>query len=432
MPQIRRQSEKKRSELISRTSLLIFGTTILYLLVALVQGVRIEPILFSLFGLASVVTFYINRAGKTGVAKVFSLLSFNILLFLAASSEPLETGIHLHFIEISTIALVLFGYEEWPKGVAFVALSLSLYILVYFGDVSILPHRVFTPSQARWFFSLNIALTSSVSTYSVLLASRLNFETENILRSNERLSSEQNELLQKTNEELDRFVYSVSHDLRAPLSSISGLIYLAEKSAGEKSEEIKQYLSMMKGSIERLELFIRNIINFSRNARVELKQESVSLNVMVQEVYESLRFGNGSSSVELIKDLDLKEIFTDKSRLQIVLFNLISNAIQYRDPQKPRSFIRISSYTKNSQAVIEVEDNGIGISLSHHNRVFDMFYRASENSKGSGLGLYIAKEAMEKLGGAIALQSEPGKGTQFILALPVTVPENDRVGEPVS
>jgi signal transduction histidine kinase len=109
---------------------------------------------------------------------------------------------------------------------------------------------------------------------------------------------------------------------------------------------------------------------------------------------------------------------TDKTRLQIVFFNLISNAIQYQDKFKPTSYIRISCSRTNNQLLLQIEDNGIGIEQAYQDKVFDMFYRATVNSKGSGLGLYIVKEAVEKLGGTISLRSTHGEGTSFTLSLP--------------
>ena len=109
----------------------------------------------------------------------------------------------------------------------------------------------------------------------------------------------------------------------------------------------------------------------------------------------------------------------DKTRLQIVLFNLMSNAIQYRNPQIQNPYIRIDSKCFDDRLWLQIEDNGIGIDQLYQAKVFDMFYRASENSKGSGLGLYIVKEAVEKLSGTIVLHSVLGEGTQFTLELPI-------------
>jgi signal transduction histidine kinase len=169
-----------------------------------------------------------------------------------------------------------------------------------------------------------------------------------------------------------------------------------------------------------LEQFIRDIINFSKNARIEVRPEPVSVNSLIHETFEALQFIKGADTLQLDDELpdDLVWV-TDKTRLQIVFFNLISNAIQYQDKFKTVSYIRISCSRTTNQLVLQIEDNGIGIEQAYQDKVFDMFYRATVSSKGSGLGLYIVKEAVEKLGGTISLRSAHGEGTSFTLSLPL-------------
>jgi PAS domain S-box-containing protein len=228
---------------------------------------------------------------------------------------------------------------------------------------------------------------------------------------------EQNELLAQANAELDRFVYSVSHDLRAPLSSVRGLIGIAEKS--ENVGELKSYLSMMHDRIDALEKFIRDIIDYSRNARLEVAKESIDLNELVQEIKESLRFTDEMGVVNMINNIPEKMIITsDKVRLKIILNNLLSNALKYHDRVKTDCFVSIKAVPDHTWVRIVVEDNGVGIATDQLSKIFDMFYRASENSKGSGLGLYIARETVKKLNGKISVESKYGEGTQFMLELP--------------
>lgn len=228
---------------------------------------------------------------------------------------------------------------------------------------------------------------------------------------------EQNVLLAKTNAELDRFVYSTSHDLRAPLSSVLGLISIAEKM--QDPEEVMQCLTMMKERIHHLEEFIHEIIDYSRNSRVEVKRLPTNLYELVNDVVENLRHAEGSQNIfvkyDIPKDLDLK---TDASRLKVVLNNLIGNSIKYSDVKKENQFISVNTSKVQDQVRIFVEDNGVGISQEHHSKIFDMFYRASESSQGSGLGLYIVKETVHKLGGDISFESTLGKGTRFEIVIP--------------
>ena len=113
-----------------------------------------------------------------------------------------------------------------------------------------------------------------------------------------------------------------------------------------------------------------------------------------------------------------RQFFSDHYRLSLILNNLISNAIKYSDPKKDESFINISIELDTEQASLIFRDNGIGIDNAYIQKVFNMFFRATETNEGAGLGLYIVKEAVEKLCGTIQLESQPGKGTTFRIALP--------------
>lgn len=418
MPANHSETEQKRIEMISRLSVLVMVVTVFYSILDNWLQVHVQSFIY--IGLAgfSLVTFFLNLAGKTQTAKAIGLLGFNAMIFLVASSEPFATGIHLYLFAAGAVALCVYNHEDWHKAAFFASLSTVLYILVYLGDFSIIARREVSAYEERLFFVINASLNGFVCIYSFLSFSKLNYLAEKNLLENEKLMLEQNAQLIKTNKELDSFVYSVSHDLRAPLSSISGLIQLIERT--KDSGENEHYLNLMKGRIERLEQFIRDIINFSRNARLDIHSEEVNVKKLLQETFEMLKFTSEADSIVLEQNVpDTIEVITDKTRLQIVLFNLISNAIQYRDKKKNPSYIKFScSETRNGLA-LHIDDNGIGIGHPHHSKIFNMFYRATETSKGSGLGLYIVKEAVEKLDGTISLQSVLGEGTRFTVELPI-------------
>lgn len=416
--QIKSSVEHKRNQFVSRLTLLVLAVTAVYILLDWLLGFHVTIFIYIIFIGSAISIYILNRIGKPQFAKVTGLLLFNINIFMVASSEPFATGMHLYLFAAGTVALTMYDFNEWPKSLFFACLSTVLYLLVYLDYFSVIPERNFSQDQSRLFFGINTFVNASICIYSFLMFSKLNYDAENNLRENEKLMREQNEQLIKTNSELDRFVYSVSHDLRAPLSSISGLIQLAEKTTDPK--ETDQYLNLMKGRILRLEQFTRDIIDFSRNARSESRVENVNLKTLVHDTFEALKFINGAEAITLQNQLsDSMDLQIDKTRLQIVLFNLISNAIYYRNSHQDPSFIKLNADMQGDRLTLKIEDNGIGIDTQHHTKVFNMFYRATENSKGSGLGLYIVKETIEKLGGSISLQSEPGKGTLFTLELPV-------------
>lgn len=232
-----------------------------------------------------------------------------------------------------------------------------------------------------------------------------------------------NEILKKTNLELDRFVYSVSHDLRAPLSSILGVIEFAETETDEQS--MLELLGMLKSSVKKLDGFVLDILNYSRNARVKVESEKIDFNELVSDIVRDLRFMNaGNSNVAISIDVNPKAIlFSDKSRIKMVVSNLLANALRYHDPEKTDPYVNISIQPSDAGVTISINDNGIGISRDKHEKVFDMFYRASVQSEGTGIGLYIVKETVEKLNGIITLISEPGIGSDFSIYLPTINPQ---------
>ncbi|HLT82157.1 MAG TPA: ATP-binding protein [Cyclobacteriaceae bacterium] len=227
----------------------------------------------------------------------------------------------------------------------------------------------------------------------------------------------QNDLLAKANDELDRFVYSASHDLRAPLSSLLGLISIAEKT--DNREEVMLCMEMMKKRVVTMEGFIKEITDYSRNSRLRVERQPVHIRSLVQEVVESLKYTNGAERIRIDLEMDPDLTFiTDPGRLKVVLNNLIANAIKYHDLTKEDPYIRLKAFANGKSNEISVSDNGQGIPREHMNHIFNMFYRASENSEGSGLGLYIVKETLTKLSGTIHVESEYQKGSVFRVELP--------------
>jgi PAS domain S-box-containing protein len=226
--------------------------------------------------------------------------------------------------------------------------------------------------------------------------------------------------LAKTNEELDRFVYSASHDMRAPLSSLLGLIHLSEKT--DRPEEVSMFLQMMKDRIKTMEGFIKEVTDYSRNTRLDLLPAPVKLETLAREVVQTLAYSVVNKKVRIEVQIDTAlEISTDPNRLKVIINNLVSNAYKYHRFDQPDPFIIISASAKGNHVLLTVKDNGIGIAPEHHTRIFDMFYRASESSEGSGLGLYIVKETLDKLEGSISVLSTAGEGSEFTVTLPISL-----------
>ncbi len=259
--------------------------------------------------------------------------------------------------------------------------------------------------QTIWFYLILLAC------FALMVWAYITWRTHNV----EKMNLE----LRKLNEELDRFVYSASHDLRAPLSSIKGLV---EISRFDKTVEAKnQYLEMIGQSVLKLDSFIKDIIDYSRNQRIEIRREEINFKELIEEVYQELKYLDKENTFSKTYDIAPNLTFySDRRRLSVVLNNLVSNSIRYYDPAKQDRFIKITVRQAKKSGTIEllVEDNGRGIKPEHVDRIFEMFYRAQEGGQGSGLGLFIVKETIEKLNGTIAVESAFLAGTKFTITIP--------------
>lgn len=225
-----------------------------------------------------------------------------------------------------------------------------------------------------------------------------------------------NAILKKTNEELDLFTHSVSHDLRSPITALKGIIALAES---EKSEtQRNEYFSLMTQILSRQDDFILKIIQFSKNKRVDIHNREIYLPTFFEPIVQDLKY-SVDTTTEISYDIMPTTILIDAFRLDIICRNLLSNAIKYADPNKASSFIHI--YTKVEENILHItfEDNGIGIPEEHQAKIFEMFYVTSHQNKGSGIGLYLVKEMVSKLGGEISVTSVENEGAIFTVKLPV-------------
>jgi len=245
-------------------------------------------------------------------------------------------------------------------------------------------------------------------------------ENKKLLQMTLDLNSElstQNQELTKAKIELDKFVYRISHDLRSPISSIMGLLNVSK--LYDSLSEYRRLTELMEKSANRLDKYIGDILDYSKNSRQELAVEQVDFKKLCLSVYESFDFFERENIEFKLNVQQHIPFFTDINRLGIILKNLISNGLKYRRQDSGFAMLLVEVTTKEESASISVIDNGIGIEPQYHNKVFDIFFRATDRiTTGSGLGLYIAKEATDRLKGTITLASVPDKGTTFTLRIP--------------
>ncbi|HVX49976.1 MAG TPA: HAMP domain-containing sensor histidine kinase [Chitinophagaceae bacterium] len=264
-----------------------------------------------------------------------------------------------------------------------------------------------------YLFWANVAcillILGSLVSYAVIMINRLS-------RASRALQQYNLELV-NVNKELDTFVYSASHDLRSPIASLKGLVNLSlmedDPGAG------REYLKLMDGILERLDVFIKEIFDFFKNKRIDVLTEKISLQKLAEEAIALVEFIPGANNIDIITNIEADELHSDELRLKIILNNLISNAVKYSDTAKKTRFIKITSRYDGGNCIIAVEDNGVGIANEHFDNIFKMFFVAPKNKNGSGLGLHIVKETVEKLNGTIHVTSAVNKGSTFTVIIPL-------------
>lgn len=221
--------------------------------------------------------------------------------------------------------------------------------------------------------------------------------------------------LLETNQELDTFFYKASHDLKGPLASVMGIVNLARLEM--QNELIDKYFGMIETSVKRLDRTLMDLIELARTRKGSSKLSEINLKSIIEEIMNSLKHVHDFNRInfEIKVDHNL-EIVADKVLLHSVFQNLIHNAINYCNHQSP--WVKISVVSKNNGIEFEVADNGKGIPDQIKSRVFEMFYRGHPDSTGSGLGLFIVKNALEKMKGSINLESTMEHGTIFTVFIP--------------
>ncbi|WMJ74819.1 chemotaxis protein CheB [Cytophagaceae bacterium ABcell3] len=233
--------------------------------------------------------------------------------------------------------------------------------------------------------------------------------------------NETNENLVKINNDLDNFIYTASHDLKAPISNIEGLVYSLEGELAEnKNEHILEMLDLIKTSIERFKNTIKDLTEISK-VQKNLENEYDFINV--EDVLKEIKMvipeiiEENNAKINLLCQPSCKSIKFSKKNFQSILYNFITNGIKYRKP-KVAPVIDIDIWEEGDFNVLMIRDNGLGIEPEKKAKVFDMFKRLHDHVEGTGLGLYIVKRIMDNSGGKIEVDSELGEGSTFKLYFP--------------
>ncbi|MBC7923960.1 MAG: PAS domain S-box protein [Ferruginibacter sp.] len=246
--------------------------------------------------------------------------------------------------------------------------------------------------------------------------------TEKKIKENEILQL--NQQLTERNHELDQIVYKISHDLRAPLTSVLGLISLMKLPT--QPDEMANYLHLQENRVQKLDRFIQSMLDFSRNTRTKVVTQPVDFTEIIEQCQQDLAYMPHFSRIDFRIAIDGGPFHCDPFRLKILFLNVMSNAIKYQHLGHQQAFLKVWVSVASGQATLRFEDNGIGIEQAHLPRIFEMFFRATQQAEGSGLGMYIVKQTVDKLSGTVQLTSVAGQGTQLTVHLPdLTADQSD-------
>jgi len=232
--------------------------------------------------------------------------------------------------------------------------------------------------------------------------------------SRERELRTKNVELEKANAELDKFVYSTSHDLRAPLVSMLGIMEVLR--VEEDKTKSREYIDMLDTTLQRLNEAVQNIIYYYQNARNQELLEEIKWEFFLDEVMRQARKSWQGVPPTLNLDISSSNQFVcDRHRLKVIVLNILSNAIRYADSEKSEMWIRIEVIQNAEKAIVRISDNGLGIENARLNKIFDAY---DGHSMSGGIGLYIARQAATKIGAELHVHSIFGEGSKFTIDIP--------------
>jgi signal transduction histidine kinase len=351
------------------------------------------------------------------------ILSCLSIIFIAKRAGPASGADH-YYVLLGIVPFVFFGYKDRYIAIALLAFSSICFLITRTIEFKFIEPLLMTPQQAQVFLIVNTFFVAVLCAYALLNILMINQLAEKEVLKKQAITEEQNEELKRVNHELDKFVYSASHDLSAPLKSIGGLIQITKMES--PPPVVNQYLDLMHKSVSKLETFIHDIVNYSRNSRMPIKHEKIDVSSLVKSIWEDhLYYTNQQSKIELqIEDQLSSSFYSDETRLRIIFNNLLSNAIKFHlEEKRERPYVKVLAQEHDRAYVFEVADNGRGMNAEIKDNIFKMFFRGSPSVPGSGLGLYILKESVEKLNGVIEVESEEDKGSSF----KIRIPKNNKV-----
>lgn len=358
------------------------------------------------------------------VSAIFLLLALFASYYIYTYPVRYYEGILLAVALYALVAYTKAAVHKRPGSMLFLA-GFSILLVTIVNDI------LYVNLVANTVPLFYIGLLFFVVTLSVLLSRQFARNFSELQMANKKLSLANDELavmnsaiqdknneLRKINHEIDTFVNRTSHDLRSPLLSVLGIARTVQRE--QKIENIRGLLAIQEKTLERMNRVISDIIDFSKNKRLRLDLKEIEFQSLVHNALEdhSFMIVNAPDIKKNIRINQFEKFISDPRRISVILNNLVSNAIKYSDKSKEQPEITVDVLVADGMATIEVSDNGLGIEEERLSEIFTLFYRSTSSSSGSGLGLYIIKETVEKLKGYINISSKKMEGTTIKINIP--------------
>lgn len=423
--------EQKRTMLLNEISLFLALMVLLYIPQAFVEHTAFNLSLIALSELAVVIPFLLNARDRTISARLFFCLagiSLTTLMVLIYGSEMRFDYIPLLLGMIS----IIFFTQWWQRILLllFIAVchAFAIYYIFNYSPLSALPHLGYV--EILTFVFVNVGVVVIIGRYisaSTLIETNLKAAIEEldtksqILLQNQTQIQEQNLKLEAANQELEKFAYVASHDLKSPLRSVNSFLKLIKRKVRRyDNPEVLKEIDAATQRAEQMGLLIQDILDFSKIG-MDKEIADINLNEMLQILQAEMDNDGMAKNVSIHTDKPLPNLRANAKQIFMLFNHLIENGLLYNNSEIPSVHI---NYTTSAQHIIfTFKDNGIGIAKKNQEAVFEMFKRlhTQDQYKGSGIGLAVCKKIVEQYDGQIELESQLHQGTTMTIKFPKTM-----------
>lgn len=361
---------------------------------------------------------YLIFAGKHFVSRVLTILAINILLLVNGSTDGIGIGVYFFWFPLIFSIFMIFNLIHYKTIILLISLCIiSIIFTITTNNSFFLQVDAINKSYSKIDFVLSFLSSFILILFFIISIIKSNQKHEQKMKRLILNLNAANEELTKANTELDSFVYKASHDLRSPLTSVLGLINLLK--IEQDPTKFAEYVNLQEKAVRRLDGYIYDILSISKNARMGVDMGMIDFEEIINNVFEQLGYADQTNKIKMkVLVSSTSPFYSDAKRLHIIFSNIVSNSIRYADFSKNNPEIVVKVVANSKLASIVIRDNGLGIKDEFKDKIYDMFFRATDKKTGSGLGLYIVKETILKLNGNIKMQSEYAKWTEFTIIIP--------------